>query len=617
MDQENQGPAETILSSLLTHTDHLYHNRPGIVVADGRTRIGVRWDPVTHKVEPEGKVVYRITKVGKTQTKVRAGVLQDNMSVVEGGKVVGTYRPAGIYPEVARWMYQQVADVWKLDNEFAARWASYAFGQEHRDLKVVLAAFLLCQSRKGDPEREGDKIIFHDDDFRDVGEAMCLLRADKLDFSPKMILRVRDVLSQDGVASINRELGFGKSVRKAFLGRWPKVVDKWLRHRERNPRILQGLVKGGFRTSVIKLAQQSGYKPDSDKFFSTLRWKQSQSKDGRRGVGLNMVVEAAESWDDLTEEQVCERIVASKPSYKIITSLVPAKVGVTRAIMAAAIEVGCLSNKDLIIATPTLDELGLLKVQEVKERWDIAVKAATDQRAANIAKRVSSRDTKESLEEAADIAVKAAVEEVVKDIRVYVIVDISASMDTAIAQAKVYLEKLIVGFPLDKLHVSVFNTVGREVDIRHASAAGVRSAFKGIRAGGGTNYAQGVECLVHHKNAGDEDALLIFVGDEQAYDFSADVRRSGLNPMAFGFVKVTGSMEHGHTAVQDTARALGIPCFMIDEATFEDPYAIPRTVRALVAATPVGAPRVTRAPRVTLVQTILKTNLLTKPVWAA
>lgn len=56
--------------------------------------------------------------------------------------------------------------------------------------------------------------------------------------------------------------------------------------------------------------------------------------------------------------------------------------------------------------------------------------------------------------------------------------------------------------------------------------------------------------------------------------------------MAFGLVRVGNSALH---AVQDTAAVMGIPCFLVDERTFADAYAIPRTIRALVASTPVGA----------------------------
>ena len=42
---ETLGPAERILQALLTYSDHLYHNRPGMVTEDARTSTGVRWVP--------------------------------------------------------------------------------------------------------------------------------------------------------------------------------------------------------------------------------------------------------------------------------------------------------------------------------------------------------------------------------------------------------------------------------------------------------------------------------------------------------------------------------------------------------------------------------------------
>ena len=54
---EKLGPAEKILQTLLNHTDHMVHNRPGMVTADARHTIGVRWVPVTHKEENGQNVV--------------------------------------------------------------------------------------------------------------------------------------------------------------------------------------------------------------------------------------------------------------------------------------------------------------------------------------------------------------------------------------------------------------------------------------------------------------------------------------------------------------------------------------------------------------------------------
>ena len=614
---ERLGPAERILQTLLTASDHMVHNRPGMVSPDARHTIGVRWIPVTHKEEDGQKVVYELTKVGKKTNKIRKGVMRADGKIEENGKVVGEYRAPGLFPEVAAWMYRQVAEVWKMDNEFAARWASYAFGQEHRDLKVVLAAFMLVQTRKGDPVVDGGKIAFYDEDYRDIGEAMMLIhRRDGKDLNPKLLLRVYDLLKMPGVAAINRELGFGNSARHPFLGRWSKAVEKWLQFREGNPKMLDGLIKAGFKSAVKDLARAIGYKPETPKFFEALSWAQDQAKDGRRQILIGVEMAKGESWDELTEAQICEKIVAEKPDWKRIVGFLPKKLGVTRAIMSAAVESNSLSNKDLIILTPTLEELGLLEVKEVKAKWDRALKKAEDDmRASNIARNVKSKDVQEQLVAAADTALQKAVEQVTKNLRIYVIIDISGSMSASIDRAKKLLAKFLQGFPPDRTHVSVFNTAGRVVEIKHPSAAGVENAFKGIKADGGTSHGAGVLALANFKPTDDEDTLFIFIGDEgEQRTFEAYVAQSGLRPMAFGFLKLPGD---GGNAITATAAALRIPCFPINENTFDDVYAIPRTIRALVAATPVGVvARAAAVQRTSLVDTILKTDLLKKPAWA-
>ena len=638
MEQNALGPAERILQTVLSFADHAVHNRAGIVIPDEmNSLVGVKWLPVTHGVEEGERVVYELRKNGRNGSiKVRLGKMVEgaaiparaqsvlsfeNMTLVkDGNRFVGRYQPAGIFPEVAAWMYRQVAEVWKLDNEFAAKWASYAFKQEHRDLKVILAAFMLVQSRKGDPVMDGGKMAFHDDDFREVGEAMMLIsdrRQKEHSLHPKLLLRIHDILTLPQVAEINRELGFGRSARRPFLGRWTKAVEKWLRYREENPRMLEGLVKAGFRRTVMDLSRKVGYKPTSPKFFELLRWKQSQAGDGRRNIAIGEEVAAAETWEGLTEEEICQTIVTTKPSYKRIVGLLPKSVGLTRAIMAAAIDSGALSNKDLIIATPTLEELGVLDVQEYRDKWSVAVKEADDMRAANIAQRVRSQATKDKLEEAADNAVKAAVEEVVRGMRIYFMVDISGSMDDSIEKAKTYLAKFLQAFPKEQIHISVFNTSGREITLRQNSAAGVTQAFRGISASGGTDYGAGVRALQKYKPSEDEDVLFIFVGDQGASDFNQAVTASGLNPVAFGFLHVPSSFHEHRTAVENTAAHLSIPCFPIDEKIFEDVYAVPRMIHNLISATPVGqTTRARTVQRVSLVDTILSTDLLQKPAWA-
>ena len=614
---EALGPAERAIQMLLGHSDHMVHNRPGIVTPDRGSAVGVKWAPVTTKDEDGKTVVYALTKVGKKSQRTAVGQLHDGTQVRDArSRVVGEYRRPGLFPEVAAWMWRQIASVWQLDNDFAARWASWSFAQEHRDLKVALAAFMLVQTRCGEPMRDGDgTVVLYDEDYRDVGEAMMLIRRkDGKDLNPKLLLRIGELLSLPEIAKINRELGFGRSARNPALGRWPKAVDKWLRHRERNPKMLEGLVKAGFRTTVMALAQKIGYRPDTPAFFAALRWKQKQAADGRRRMAIGATVAAAESWEGLTEAEICARIVEIKPNYKRIVGLVPPAIGLTRAIVAAAVEAGSLSNADLVILTPTLEELGLLEVEPIHDRWSAAVAAAENQRAAHIATRVSTKEARDKLVEASDAAVAKAVEEVSRGLRIYFMVDISASMSRAIESSITYVTRLLGGFPLEKLHVAVFNTMGKEITIKHASSVGVTAAFRGIGAGGGTDYGSGVRALQKHALAEDEDALFVFVGDEQASEFSRAVNLSGLQPVAFGLLKVSGTERD--RAVRDTAANLNIPCFEIDEGIFADPYAVTRTLRNLIAATPVGRSAVKGAPRVSLVETILGTEILAKPVWA-
>ena len=615
---ENLGPAERIIQALTTQTDHIVHNRPGAVFADARQKAGVRWEQVTWKEENDQKVVYRVQKVGKKQIRTRLGILsaENGIDILANGQKIAEYRKPGLFPEMATWLYRQVADVWKMDNEFGARWASWAFARDHRDLTVVLAAFMLVQDRMGEPVIEDGEILFHDDDFRAVGEAMCLLRA-KYDIKPKLLLRIGDILALPEVAEINREMGFGRSARTPARGRYYKVVEKWLRYRENNPQVMEGLVKAGYRTTVMALARRVGYKPTTPKFFEALRWKQVQAKDGRRELSIGVEVKKAETWEGLSEKQVCERIVAGKLNYKRIVGLLPKEVGLTRAVMAAAVETGSLSDADLIILTPTLEELGLLNVKSVQKRWKVATEKAENQRAANIARNVRSKEAREGLQDASDSAAKKVMEEVTKDLRVYVVVDKSGSMQHAIEKAKRYLAQMLVGFPLDRLHVSVFNTMGHEIKIKASATKAVEHAFKGHRAGGGTSYWTGVLALSQYKVQADEDAIVIFVGDQgerPSPRLANTLRESGINPVALGMLNVEGMYGMG-TVVYDAATRLGIPCFEIEEGIFDDPYAVTRTLRNLIAATPVQA-ETRRAKRKTLVEEVIQTKLLQKPVWA-
>lgn len=634
---EGLSAADRIIQTLLEGSDHLVHHRTGIVTPDARHRIGVRWAPATCR-EVEGKhIVYGPRARGQKEAPILGERLPTGDVVSPTGSPLGCWQPAGLFEPAVLWTFRQVLDIYRMDSEFVARWASWAFAKENRDLKVVLAAFLLVQPRSGRPlldalgkpvrDADGHPLVVEEDD-REVGEALLLLRrTDKLDLNPKLVLRVGEVLRLPVVAALVREAGFGAQGRGVFLGRYPAAVTAWLRSRERNPKLMAPLVKAGFRQTVIRLARSVRYKPESHAFFSALRWKQAQAKDGRRSVGIGEAVGAAEDWSKLTEEQVCTLLMTEKPAWKRAVGLIPPNIGVTPAVLAAAIEAGCLSNADLVAATPTIEELGLLTIASVRARWDAAVKAADNQRVRNIAKNVKDTEAKAKLEEAADAAAAKVAEEATRGLRVNVCVDISGSMNDAIAQAKRILVRLLAGFPPSRLRIVVFNQGARTLTLpagttAHVAGPVIDALFSGINANGGTLYHTAVNALAADRAAPEEDVVFLFVGDEEDGAPNATLcaaLQSVPNLIGLALVRVPSSV--GHNAcpdcVQRAAATLRLPLAVLrpEDINMDDAYRIPGQVRALLAAAPrtvrVDAPR-----RKSLVEEILETPRLTKPAWA-
>jgi len=140
-------------------------------------------------------------------------------------------------------------------------------------------------------------------------------------------------------------------------------VWKWLRYREQNPKLLAGLVAGGQVGFVKALARRVHYKPLSDAFFEALGWTQKM-RHGHRTMAIGKVFEGTANFEGLTEAEICQRIVTEKIGAKLLYGLMPKGQEMTAAMWAAAIDAGSLSDKDLIILTPTLEIVTLSSVPE-------------------------------------------------------------------------------------------------------------------------------------------------------------------------------------------------------------------------------------------------------------
>lgn len=573
--EEQMGPAERLLDLVLSSSAHLWHNRPGLDV-------GGTWHPARG-------------------------------AKARGGQPVAP----GLFVPAAAELYRRLLDIYRLNAKLAAHFASYALVEtDWRDLKVACAALMLVQGASGAPVHDDDgEVSFHDDDYRRVGEAMVLHYQKKSVrmLTPKAVLRVAELLETPAIAELNRKAGIGDpAAKRAPMGRWAKAATKWLAVREANRPMLEGLVRAGYKETIKAIARKVGYKPQSEEFFAILGWKQSQAKDGRRTMGLDgLELRKSDRFDGLSEAEICESIVTRRLAYKEVVGRLPADVGLTPAIMVALLP--SLSDRDLRQLTPTLEELGLLVVPEIRDRWEAAIRAATDQRALNIAKNVRSKELKDKLVEAADHAVKAAVAEATTeaDVRVMFLIDKSGSMEGAIEQSKEVLSKILAGFPLERLHVAAFDTMGTVLRPKASSRAAVQHMLAPIKAAGGTMHGAAVQAL--HRDGlrvtGDTKLIVIVVGDE-AGELGANLAQT-FRQLAYRVDAIALLFSGGHrgSSVRDCAKALGVPYSEVKADQFDDPYHVPRVLKALLEAPAAKA----TVPTSALVEKIMATPLLEPP----
>lgn len=553
--EEQRGPAERLFDVVLKSGAHLWHNRPGLdiggvwVAARGNRRRYPHATPVS----------------------------------------------PGLFVPAAEELYARLVEIYELNADLMARFASYALlHTDWRDLKVACAALMLVQPLAGQPITDDDgSVAFHEDDYRTIGEAMMLYyeRGSSKMMTPKSVLRVAQLLETPGIAALNRAAGFADPAsRKPPLGRWKSGARKWLRVREQNPRLLEGLVNAGYKGLIKKLARKCGYRPQSSTFFALLGWKQKQSDAGHRKVGLgDLELRKQARFDGLTEAEICQRVADQGLGYKQVVGRLPAELGLTPAIMVALLP--SLSDKDLRLLTPTLEDLGLLDHEPIRARWEKAVERAEDLRALQIAKNVRNRELRNKLEEAADHAVKKAVEEAAgdRDLRIMFLIDKSGSMEGAIEQSKEALSRILAGFPADKLHIATFDSSGTVLKPKASSRKAVEHMLKRIRAGGGTRHVSALHALHQDQVRVPADATLIVivVGDEQGEPGDQLARvftQLGYRVAAMAMIVcVSGGWSRGNT-VRHCAAALGVPFCDIEVDQFDDPYQVTRALTAILEA---------------------------------
>jgi hypothetical protein len=180
-------------------------------------------------------------------------------------------------------------------------------------------------------------------------------------------------------------------------------------------------------------------------------------------------------------------------------------------------------------------------------------------------------------------------------------------MQGAIETSKDILGKMLAGFPLDKLHVAAFDTMGQVLKPKAASSTAVKHMLAPLKADGGTIHGAAVQSLSLSgvRVPADAKLIVIVVGDEAGESGSsfANVFRT------LGYQVAAMAMIHagprGGSTVRDAARDLAIPFSEVKADQFDDPYHVTRVLRALLEA-PISA----AVPTPGLVEKVMTTKLL-------
>jgi hypothetical protein len=193
------------------------------------------------------------------------------------------------------------------------------------------------------------------------------------------------------------------------------------------------------------------------------------------------------------------------------------------------------------------------------------------------------------------------------------LIDKSGSMEGAIDKSKEALSRILAGFPEDKVHIASFDTVGTVLKPKAPNRAAVQHMLASIKAGGGTMHASGVRALhlSGFRVPAGSKLVVIVVGDEAGED-GAQLARAfgeyGYAPSAIAvMVNVSGARGR---SIMDCARALGIPFSEVDIDQFEDPYQVPRVLRALLEAPKLGS---TAGAQIAWLERVLATPILQLP----
>jgi hypothetical protein len=450
-------------------------------------------------------------------------------------------------------MLQQFAELAEHDPLFLAHFTSYAFKKtEAKDLKVVACYVNSLSDADGNPFIAGGE--FKKPNFRLISAAAFQL------LDPKLAVRVLEL------AQSKRKVG-SKTAGKHFSKHLKTAARKYLRYRENNLGILKGIQKAGLGKTLRTMYRIAEITPSAEA-CQVLRWKQKAGF-----PGANVKIEKALSFKGLSDLEVAETIRKKKLKPQVIVGMLTDKIS---PVVAVALLEQC-SGDQAVVYTSLFEDQGLLKHKEVREAYDAKIRTAKNalDRVERI-KQELNEDTKKVLRNAkADVR-----KEQVGDIgRVFVHIDISGSMQSAIeiAKNKGSIIAECVKNPEQNFHWGAFNSNG---SVLPTPEKFTKDAFMAklysVRAGGGTN------CLALFQRArqlGCDTDVYITDGGHTDGNIPTMLRQMKAQGLAYPKQVVIIKCGGYNTVLEDGLKSEGIPVSTIAEAQLSESALVTQAIK--------------------------------------
>ncbi len=302
----------------------------------------------------------------------------------------------------------------KNDPIFLAHLLSYVIKKsDSKDLRVVLTYANFLSDGDGSLFSPGSK--YKKPNLRIISSAAIQNRA----FEPKLVDRVAELASIKFGVKKDKDIILREAKHKP--GSLKTAIKKWIKYRENNLNVVDGLKRAGLGKTMQKLYHRVQKAP-TDQVASILRWQQ---KDGRK-------IEMKKSQFDFNGMQPIE--IAKKIQDEKLSVL--GEIGeLTRETppVAVALLEQATPNQGLILRK-TFEDTGVLKDKEVLKLYEDKINQAsgTIDRVKKISKEASD-EVKKIMKKAKSNVRKKTTGDIGK---IYMHLDISGSMDEAIDFAR-------------------------------------------------------------------------------------------------------------------------------------------------------------------------------------